>query len=83
MDAKVGACLKNNSQKGYILKRITVLESGASGSKKKHKRVLMFEFSHEFKRKNKVNAFLAIHLYLTYSHNELICDKACVINLNA
>ncbi len=24
MDAKVPACLKNNSQKGYILKRITV-----------------------------------------------------------
>jgi hypothetical protein len=24
MDAKVRACLKNNSQKGYILKRITV-----------------------------------------------------------
>jgi hypothetical protein len=25
MDAKVPACLKNNSQKGYILKRITVV----------------------------------------------------------
>jgi len=25
MDAKVRACLKNNSQKGYILKRITVI----------------------------------------------------------
>jgi hypothetical protein len=25
VDAKVPACLKNNSQKGYILKRITVV----------------------------------------------------------